>query len=243
MKRPGFFSLVYREWVQMRRTAIRSMVSFVALIILSLLIELSLFYGNLSRLDPSVIDGIKQQISGILISLMAVVGGIIMFSVSKSTQCDCSETWRMFRLSSPVTPLRFACAKYFIIIIAAVFLYGFNFLYAYIVTAINGTELDKENLGIMLIMFSAMVLYSVLFDCALMRFHHYDKAGGFTVICLFVLIMPFMIISLIYQDDAQMMDKIFNIFIDAYWVFLFLPFVIIGAGFIASIQLLKRREE
>ena len=104
-------ALVYRELMRSRRVVIYTLITSVSAAVLFILVALSFRVGNLALLPQDMRDKFFELNNTVSLPLMAFLAGIIMMTAA-SSDSESSMLWRMFRTSTPVTPLKFAGAKY-----------------------------------------------------------------------------------------------------------------------------------
>ncbi|MCI5669291.1 MAG: ABC-2 transporter permease [Oscillospiraceae bacterium] len=104
-------ALVYRELMRSRRIVIFTLFASVMEAMLFILLALSFRVGNLALLPQAMREQFFELNNTVSLPLMAFLAGIIMMTAA-SSDSESSMLWRMFRTSTPVTPLKFAGAKY-----------------------------------------------------------------------------------------------------------------------------------
>ncbi len=235
--------LVYRELIRSRKVVLFSFDGAAAGGILFILIALSFRVGNLALLPQSIHDEFNKINNSISLPMLALLSGIPMMSAA-SSDTENSELWRSFRRSTPVTPLKFAAAKYITLFVYLIISFAGAFLLSALFCAAADIALTFEDCAVIAVCVEAALLFSVVMQViqAAARTSG-DKAG---LILTAVIVVPFFVIGLLCTAndiDPGISPEGFMSFCS-----LILPFtplilaVIFAAGVFLTAAAYKRRE-
>jgi len=185
--------LVYRELIRSRKIVLFSFDGAMAGGILFILIALSFRVGNLALLPQTVHDEFNKINNSVSLPMLALLSGMPMISAASSETED-RELWRMFRRSTPVTPLKFAAAKYIALLIYLLASFAGAFLVSAVFCAAADIALTFEDCAVIVFCVEAALQFSVAMQViqAAMRSSG-DKAG---LILTIILVVPFSVIGL-----------------------------------------------
>lgn len=243
MKAP-FRYLVYREAVMSLKYLKSSIIGFMSISVMFLLFRLSLECGNLALIFE---DAETQMIAnpifiGLDLTPVVMLGAMLM-SLAESDEHETAVGWRRFRMTLPVSPWKYALAKFtFVaIILAAAMVLGI--IYMAISCSISGTAFDGRMIGMILVIFTMMLAFAMLMKILVFVFGSMEKAGiAATFISLFV-VAPIMFRK--DRNEAPNLNAINELFDKAAELAPFMPLIMIGLlglGYVVTALMLKRRE-
>ncbi len=236
--------LVCRELIRSRKVVAFSYFGAMAGGILFILIALSFRVGNLALLPQDIRDGFNNINNSASLPLMAVLSGMSMASAA-STDTEDRALWRMFRKSTPVTPLKFAAAKYITTFIYLLISFVSAVLLSVLFCAAAEIPVTLEVCAVMAACVEATLLFSVTMQViqAVARSSG-DKAG---LIITAVLVVPFAAIGLFLTandiDPGITPESLKSLCVN---IFPFTPLilaVIFAAGIFLTAAAYKRREK
>ncbi len=236
--------LVYREFIRTRKAVLFSYDAAMAGGILFILVALSFRVGNLALLPQFIHDEFSKINNSVSLPMLALLSGIPMASAAASDSED-KELWRMFRKSTPVTPMKFAAAKYITLLIYLIMSFAAAFLISALFCTAADIALTVDDCAVIVVCVEVTLLFSVVMQIiqAALRSSG-DKAG---LILTSVIVVPFFAIGLFCTAndiDPSITPESFRSFCT-----LILPFapliiaVIFAAGIFLTAASYKRREK
>ena len=237
-------ALVYRELMRSRRVVIYTLITSVSAAVLFILAALSFRVGNLALLPQDMRDKFFELNNTVSLPMMAFLAGIIMMSAI-STDSENNRLWRMFRTSTPVTPLKFAGAKYLMLCCWLLVSVVCASLFSWLFCLAADIKFTLENFATAVGCIEAVLLLSVV-NQVIQAFTRAskDKAG---LVLAAVFVVPVMVVG--YVTTANDIDlgitpeKLTELCVTL------LPFtplilaVIFGAGVLLTAAAYKRREK
>lgn len=237
-------ALVYRELMRSRRVVIYTLITSVSAALLFILVALSFRVGNLALLPQDMRDKFFELNNTVSLPLMAFLAGIIMMSAA-SSDCESSRLWRMFRTSTPVTPLKFAAAKYIMLgcwlLVSAVCAFLFSWLFC----LAADIQFTQGNFAAAVGCIEAVLLFSVVYQViqAFTRASK-DKAG---LVLAAVFLVPIAVVGLFCTENnidlGITTEKLTELCVA---LLPFTPLIlagIFGAGVLLTSAAYKRREK
>lgn len=236
--------LVYQEFLRSRKALIFGVIFAAAVAALFILTALSFRFGNLALLPKVAYEGFFNIISTVALPLLALVSGITIQSASPADS-EANLLQRMFRKSTPITPFKYAAAKF--ILMSGYLALGLALAYALSIAFCAALEIPfaKENIATMFACIELDLLFSMLMTVIQASIHaSRDKAG---LILILIFIAPIAVVGLI----TTLNDIELNLppdFIQQLSMTLF-PFspliiaVILGGGLFLTTAAYKRREK
>lgn len=190
--------LVYRELIRSRKVVMFSFAGAVAGCVLFILIALSFRVGNLAMLPQFIHDRFNEMNNSFSLPMLALLSGMPMVSAAAS-DTESWGLWRMFRRSAPVTPLKFAAAKYITLFIYLLISFAGAFLLSVLFCAAAGITLTPEVCAVAVVFVEAVLLFSVMMQViqAFMRTSG-DKAA---LIMMFILGLPVSAAGLFFTEN------------------------------------------
>lgn len=243
MKKGSFKCLVMREFYMCRGKLIPLFIVFVGMAGLVLLVQLGFKVGNLALLPEEVKAEFMEMFSVFCLFPIAI-SNVMLEGVSASSAIEGEAKWKRFRLASPVSPVRFAAAKYAVILalfgVTVVLVAG----YIKLIDVMDVVTVDEDFVAISMAVFGVMLLYEVVTQVLALYFGSVDKAGmtmmGVTLACMFVF-FPHV------KPGAGAEDLIYQqIVVFCKGIMPYVPVCIVAvfvAGFGATTMLYKRREK
>ncbi len=191
-------ALVYRELMRSRRVVIYTLITSVSAAVLFILVALSFRVGNLALLPQDMRDRFFELNNTVSLPLLAFLGSIIMMS-AVSADSENNRLWRMFRTSTPVTPLKFAGAKYLMLCCWLLVSVVCAFLFSWLFCLAADIQFTLENFATAVGCIEAVLLLSVIYQViqAFLRASK-DKAG---LILAAVFVVPVMVVGLYCTDN------------------------------------------
>lgn len=240
-----FKGLLFREFFIIRKEMVLNLASFVLIAAVSLLVLLSFRIGNLALLPENV----KAELeNGVPMDLMIVViSGSVVMGCAGAVMRDEFPAWQRFRRTTPVSPWRFALARYIVLAGSCVLGLVCDLLYELAYCAIRGERLNVEKIAAGMMLFAFLTAFCVVFQLAVTWQHSKDRAG----IILCVLMMAFTVIFTFSGITAVSYREGFDnlrVYITepAMRLLPFMPLILPGillTGYVCTGFLLKRREK
>lgn len=236
--------LVYQEFLRSRKALISGVIFAVAVAALFILTALSFRFGNLALLPKIAYEGFFNIISTVALPLLALVSGITIQSAC-SADSESSLLSRMFRKSTPITPFRYAAAKFILMSLYFVLGLGLAFGLSQALCAALEIPFATENIAIMFACIELDLLFGMLMTITQAFLHaSHDKAG---LHLLIIFIIPIAVIGLIMTlnniEIGISPEAIADFFTT---IFPFSPLiiaVILAAGLLLTTAAYKRREK
>lgn len=180
--------LVYRELIRSRKAVMFGYFGAMAGGILLILVALSFRVGNLAMLPTDIREGFDKINNGASLPMLAILSGISM-SLAVSSDTEGFGLWRMFRRSTPVSPLKFAAAKYITLFIYLIISFVSALLLSVLFCAAAEIPLTLEVFAVMTACVEATLLFSAAMTVIQAAFRSSgDKAG---LILTTALVVPF----------------------------------------------------
>lgn len=243
MKKGSFKCLVMREFYMCRKSVIPGLIAFMAFAGLVILLQLSFKVGNLALLPQEFGAEFLEMFQTICFFPVALAN-VVLDGTARSSADEGAAKWKRFRLATPVHPVRFAAAKYTIMVIqlmVSVLLVG---IYVKIVDVMKVVTVDKDFVAISMMIFLVMIIYAVAMQVLSMFFCSVDKAGmvlmGVGLACM---VLFFSDIETGAGADKLLYEQFVN-FCRSFM--LYVPLCIVATfatGFGATTMLYKRREK
>ncbi len=184
--------LVYRELIRSRKAVMFGYFGAMAGGILLILVALSFRVGNLAMLPSDIREGFDKINNGASLPMLAILSGISMSS-SASSDTEGFGLWRMFRRSTPVSPLKFAAAKYITLFIYLIISSVSALILSVLFCAAAEIPLTLEVCAVMAACVEATLLFSAAMTVIQAAFRSSgDKAG---LILTAALVVPFSVIG------------------------------------------------
>lgn len=244
MKAP-FRYLLYREAVMSLKYMKSSITGFMSISVMFLLFRLSMVCGNLaSAFDFGEEVGaiVNPMLIGLDFTPVVMLGAMLM-SLAESDEHETAAVWRRFRMTLPVSPWKYAFAKFtFVaIILAAAMVLGI--IYMAISCSISGTAFDGRMIGMILVIFTMMLAFAMLMKILVFVFGSMEKAGIAAVFISLFAVAPIMFRE--DRNEAPNLNAMNELFDKAAKLAPFMPLIMIGLlglGYVVTALMLKRRE-
>ena len=244
MKAP-FRYLVYREAVMSLKYLKSSIIGFMSVAVMFLLFRLSMVCGNLASafdFGEEVGAVVNPMLIGLDFTPVVMLGAMLM-SLAESDEHETAAMWRRFRMTLPVSPWKYALAKFtFVaIIFAAAMVLGI--IYMAISCSISGTAFDGRMIGMILVILTMMLAFAMLMKILVFVFGSMEKAGVAAVIISLFAVAPIMFRK--DRNEAPNLDAMNELFDKAAKLAPFMPLIMIGLlglGYVVTALILKRRE-
>lgn len=237
-------ALVYRELVRSRKVVIYTLITSVSVSALFILVALSFRVGNLALLPEYIREKFFELNNTVSLPLLAFLGGIIMMS-AVSADSESSGLWRMFRKSTPITPLKFAGAKYLMLGCWLLVSMVCSFLFSWLFCLAADIPFTLETAAVAVGLLEAVLLLTVIFQeiQAFMRVSQ-DKAG---LVIAAVFILPVAVVGMYTTENNIDLgitpEKLTELCVT---LLPFTPLIlagIFGAGVLLTATAYKRREK
>lgn len=244
MKAP-FRYLVYREAVMSLKYLKSSIIGFMSISVMFLLFRLSMVCGNLASFvdfGEEVGAVVNPMLIGLDFTPVVMLGAMLM-SLAESDEHETAVGWRRFRMTLPVSPWKYALAKFtFVaIILAAAMVLGI--IYMAISCSISVTAFDGRMIGMILVILTMMLAFAMLMKILVFVFGSMEKAGIAAVFISLFAVAPIMFRK--DRNEAPNLNAINELFDKAAELAPFMPLIMIallGLGYVVTALMLKRRE-
>ncbi len=184
--------LVYRELIRSRKAVMFGYFGAMAGGILLILVALSFRVGNLAMLPADIREGFDKINNGASLPMLAILSGMSMSSAA-SSDTEGFGLWRTFRRSTPVSPLKFAAAKYITLFIYLIISFVSALILSVLFCAAAEIPLTLEVFAVMTACVEATLLFSAAMTVIQAAFRSSgDKAG---LILTAALVVPFSVIG------------------------------------------------
>lgn len=243
----SFKGLLFREFFIIRKLMVLNLASFVLIAVISLLILLSFRIGNLALLPENIQAEFTKGFGALIDLIITVFAGALVWGCAEAVMRDEFPAWQIFRRTTPVSPWRFALARYIVLAGSCVLGLVCVFFYELFYCAIRDERLNEEKIAVVLVVFALLTAVGVIFQLAMMWLHSRDKAG--IVLCVLMMGCSMIIFfsGLTVSSDGDVLEWL-RVFGTKFAMKLlpFMPLIFLGillAGYVCSGFLLKRREK
>ena len=247
MRKGSFGGLLFREWYMAKNKVILYLAMIAAVFALCILALLSFEYGNLALLEEQIKADVYAQVVPIVKLYPMIAAGMLCAAVGESAIYDEKKLWKYFSKSTPVTCFRIAGAKYTLMAMAAVagLLLSLGFILG--MNLVMKTPAQND-LPLSLVMFSLVVLMSVILQLGGQTTGSADKAG---IIMAAVFLVGVVGLAYFFKtkelpQEATIAERITMFLPDLPTSAVIAAVVIVGslaAGFVCSAMLYKRGEK
>ncbi len=236
--------LVYRELIRSRKAVAFGYFGAMAGGILLILVALSFRVGNLAMLPSDIREGFDKINNGASLPMLAILSGMSMSS-AVSSDTEGFGLWRMFRRSTPVSPLKFAAAKYITLFIYLIISFVSALILSVLFCAAAEIPLTLEVCAVMVACVEATLLFSAAMTVIQAAFRSSgDKAG---LILTMALVVPFSVIGMFITaneiDLGITPESMTGFCVDILPFSPFIIAVIFAAAIIFTAAAYKRREK
>ncbi len=245
-------SLIYREFLLYRKTILSVLTIFAGFTAIFALILLSTKYGNLSRLDPEMLDEVVSNFS----SFFSILPGLLLFTIPfgyfEVLDKDFSTRWIHFQYASPFNEKRLVLAKLILIsiMLGAAFIGGL--ITSIIFNLLCGKAFTFRTFALILFMLTIFTVVTILL-CTLTCLFKKSTPAVITVFILSYIVMMIIMIpeferasDNITEKELQLFDMEMLIFEKTEPFIPFFPIIILAVlaiGYLFMTMLLKRREK
>lgn len=183
--------LMWREVFLWKRYIAINTAIITVLVVFAFLLTGSMYYGNLSKITGAGVDELFAAISMCILLYPSIqMMAYIMSIVESTTVRDELVSWKRFRKTTPIKPIEFATARYFVNIL--IYLGGLLLAisYAFIYCAVFHTEFTFALFATIIAFSAGILIMSVIVQMLVMLLHSMEKAmifftfvflGGFSV--------------------------------------------------------------
>lgn len=250
--------LIFRELYLTRKNYIICLCIWLMFSMLGILFQLSALYGNLAKLP------VEDQLDMRYIWLYAPV--IILASAAISNEMiyvDFASKWAVFSAVTPVSEKKYCAVKYIIKLVMLIFTAVMSFVNAAILCAVNGDRLDRQVVGIILLIILAFVVLSIFSQGAAYKYKDKNKSSLRLMIPMLIIYALFglgmaMFMNYVRKANPGLSEEELSLLLNSYLDCIidkaryiiaaavpFLPFAIIAAlavGYFGCVRLMKRRD-
>lgn len=207
----GIKGLVFRELYLARKSIISVLGIFVVFMIMYVLIQMSMSFGNLAKLPAEEIENTRSGLYYLFLIIPSICVFVPMGAVTEIVSRDYASRWMPFQYSTPIKEEKYVLVK--TLIASTVLAGGFLLavLDAFIVSASSGRTLTFESFCIIPWI---MAIASVIFTVATLLTARFRNLTTTLMICfvLFYVIFSFSSIDLIdklsYVDTMEEMGQL-----------------------------------
>ncbi len=242
MKKGSFKGLLFREFYIARKNYGYNLLAYFVMVAIGLLALLSYKYGNLHRYNHLMDAEMKSTIDLMIKYAPAYTGAFFFGGASDATPNDEKTLWRRFRLSSAVTPLRFALAKYSCLFLTLLTSFTMTFGWLGVHSLLTGTPLTVNDLGITLAIYTFSVLLIIYMQNICIWVGTLERAVIVCMLTVYAIMIPvvFKHPDLITADGLNQIKELCMTLIP------FTPVIILGTfllGILSTTMLYGRREK
>ena len=247
MKKASFKALLFRELFLGRKQLQSGLIMFFACSTFGILMLLSFEKGNLALIPKDLRSDIKSVCFPIIQLMPVMAAGYGSSFVSESTSRDELGAWSKFRRTTPVTPWRFALARYTILLMLNLTSIALSIGYTAITCRLDNTKLTTQNVASVIAILLFTFIFGVLMQIFIMLFRSADIAGltvtGLTMIPIFFI--GFKLNTPKYANLSN--EELFSMLGDFTNKLLplapFIFIIVMLCGYFATAMLYKRREK
>ncbi len=248
MRRKKILGLIYKDLYMGRKQLLTSFCSSVLIAVFAIVILLSFRYGNLKLLEENS-RSVLFNYSLFVAKYLPVMGFCLCAnSIAEISVREEMTKWVSFRHTTPVSPFRFALAKYITMLSLGILSIGLSMGYLKMVDEIFDLPVNHRQFAVVLLVAVLAGFMSVTLQIFMIMFRSTDKAGIAMVVTLVVLAV---IIRVIYVAVPAAFDfgpinsinDIEAIVWDNKWFILVVYILEYFVGFMVTAWLYKRREK
>ena len=242
MKKGSFKGLLFREFYIARKNYGYNLLAYLVMVAIGLLALLSYKYGNLHRYNHLMDVETQSAIDLMIKYAPAYIGAFFFGGASDATPNDEKIPWRRFRLSSAVTPFRFALAKYSCLFLTLLASFAMTFGWLGIYSLLTDTAVTTNDLGITMALYTVSVLLIIYMQNICIWVGTLERAVIVCMItvCAITVPMTLKFPDLMTTDGLNQIKELCTTLIP------FTPVIILGTfllGLICTTMLYGRREK
>ncbi len=242
MKKGSFKGLLFREFYIARKNYGYNLLAYLVMVAIGLLALLSYKYGNLHRYNHLMGVETQSAIDLMIKYAPAYTGAFFFGGASDATPNDEKIPWRRFRLSSAVTPFRFALAKYSCLFLTLLASFAMTFGWLGIYSLLTGTVVTTNDLGITMALYTVSVLLIIYMQNICIWVGTLERAVIVCILTIYAIMIPVVhkYPNLLTEDGLNQMKELCTTLIP------FTPVIIPGTfllGLICTTMLYGRREK
>ena len=242
MKKGSFKGLLFREFYIARKNYGYNLLAYLVMVAIGLLALLSYKYGNLHRYNHLMGVETQSAIDLMIKYAPAYTGAFFFGGASDATPNDEKIPWRRFRLSSAVTPFRFALAKYSCLFLTLLASFAMTFGWVGIYSLLTDTAVTTNDLGITMALYTVSVLLIIYMQNICIWVGTLERAVIVCMITVCVITVPMTLKfpDLMTTDGLNQIKELCTTLIP------FTPVIILGTfllGLICTTMLYGRREK
>ncbi|MBQ6697219.1 MAG: hypothetical protein IJN16_10995 [Lachnospiraceae bacterium] len=242
MKKGSFKGLLFREFYIARKNYGYNLLAYLVMVAIGLLALLSYKYGNLHRYNHLMGVETQSAIDLMIKYAPAYTGAFFFGGASDATPNDEKIPWRRFRLSSAVTPFRFALAKYSCLFLTLLASFAMTFGWLGIYSLLTDTAVTTNDLGITMALYTVSVLLIIYMQNICIWVGTLERAVIVCMITVCVITVPMTLKfpDLMTTDGLNQIKELCTTLIP------FTPVIILGTfllGLICTTMLYGRREK
>lgn len=242
--------LLFREFYLGRKYYLLSSLMFLLVMMISLLINLSLICGNLSRLSEDSVFQINENACTIVTILPCLVIFISFCTDGGVTFSDCETNWLKYCCTTPMPEKKFVGVKFTAKIITLVIALVLSVIYTAILGGITDNPLNLSAFKNIIILFDLAVLFSSIFLTLSIRYKNKNSVTMRFVGIFAALYIPCMFYMVTLMNNASDDDVFQSIVIPCFEnlrkiLLPISPIIIIVpvcVCYVLSVRFMKRRE-
>ncbi len=243
-KKAPFLPLVYRWFILNKKSLIGTFLVIAIGYCICLMFSLSSVYGNIAKSTNDLSIALKGAIPAV--KLVSIIVSFMLFMNSSDLSQELSNrTWKLFRISSPVTPFRMVLSRFVLMFVSLLISLGAAFLYCTVDNALCPEFAVYNYNGVIIAMGALLTVFNVFFTISVSIFNSTDKGGVISTIFMVVLFIPLMKkLSKMEEIDPFEMIEIMCDFCNKYMIwFIFIIIVAFMIGIISQTWCYKRRDK
>lgn len=243
-KKAPFLPLVYRWFLLVKKNLSETFLVTAIGYCICIMFSLSSVYGNIAKSTNDVSLALKGAMPAV--RLVAIIISFMVFMNSSDLSFDLSnKTWRLFRISSPVTPFRMVLSRFVLMFVSLLISVGTAFLYCAVDNAIYPEFAGYNYGGVIIAIGALLTVYNMVLTISVSICNSTDKGGVISTIFMCLLFIPLMKkLSKMEEIDSFEMIEIMCDFCNKYMIwFIFIIIVAFMIGIISQTWCYKRRDK
>ena len=235
--------LIYRELYLGRKNYLLHSAVFVFMFVISVLVYLSMEYGNLARLPEEELADSKRIINFIFSAVIPAILFMLSFITTDVAGSDFKSRWMLFQYTTPVKEEKYILAKYIIMLGSGAAAFVLSLLNAEILSLLSGTQPEKTTYSAIVLIMSAVLSSASIVLTFTNWLRSYEKAMilyTFTVFAVYIAVVITAVFKNLTSD--MLSDTLKELCIKAAPLSVFVMLAVMAVTYFLNVKLLKRRQ-
>lgn len=193
MKKGTFKGLLFREFYIARKNYGYNLIAYLTLALIGLLALLSYKCGNLNRYEHLINTEIRSIIDAMIKYVPAYAGAFFFGGASDATPNDEKTPWRRFRTASPVTPFRWALAKYGCLFLTLLVSFALTFGWLGLYSLLTSTSFSTTDIVITMAIYTVSVISIIYLQNIIIWVRTFERAIIVMLITVYGVTIPILL--------------------------------------------------